>query len=249
MNPFTIATYNVNSIRSRLHILLPWLETHRPDVFCMQETKVDDGRFPADAFTNLGYHCIFRGAKQYNGVAIASLAEPEAVRSGFSDGGAPDDDRLLCGIFDGVAVVNAYVPQGRDRESEHFAYKLAWFQRLKTFLAAHYSPAQPLVCCGDLNCAREAIDVHDPKRLRGHVCFTPEVWDAFDALTAWGWWTSSAPPEQANSTPSSITGFPARWNGTDGGSTTCCYRATGGASWAAGSIWNRAERKASDHTI
>jgi len=186
LNPFTIATYNVNSIRSRLHILLPWLETHRPDVFCMQETKVDDGRFPADAFTNLGYHCIFRGAKQYNGVAIASLAEPEAVRYGFPDGGASDDDRLLCGVFDGVAVVNAYVPQGRDRESEHFAYKLAWFQRLKTFLAAHYSPARPLACCGDLNCAREAIDVHDPKRLRGHVCFTPEVWDAFDALTAWG---------------------------------------------------------------
>lgn len=186
MGTFTLATYNVNSIRSRLHIVLPWLQTHRPDVFCMQETKVDDDHFPAAAFTDIGYHCVFRGGKQYNGVAIASLEKPEAILHGLTDGGPPDTDRLLCGVFAGIAVVNAYVPQGRDRESEHFTYKLEWFQRLKTFLAAHYSPSQPLVCCGDLNCAREAIDLHDPKRLLGHVCFTPEVWEAFDQLKSWG---------------------------------------------------------------
>ena len=83
MGTFQIATYNVNSIRSRLHIVLPWLREHRPDVFCMQETKVEDGRFPVSAFADEGYQVIFRGARQYNGVAIASREEAEvgSVRS------------------------------------------------------------------------------------------------------------------------------------------------------------------------
>lgn len=186
MGIFRIATYNVNSIRSRLHIVIPWLGTHRPDVLCMQETKVADGKFPLDEFRAAGYHVTFRGEKQYNGVAIASREEPKEIRFGLSDGGPADEDRLIAAVFAGIQVVNTYVPQGRERETTHFSYKLAWFERLKQFFTRTYSPDTPVIWCGDLNVAPEEIDVHDPKRLLGHVCFTPEVWEAFASVRSWG---------------------------------------------------------------
>ena len=127
-----------------------------------------------------------RRTKQYNGVAIASLKEPESVSFGFNDGGPEDGERLLRCTFPGIVVLNTYVPQGRDRESQQFAYKLEWFRRLRSFLEKHDSPSTPLIWCGDLNVAPEAIDVHNPKRLLGHVCFNPEVWDAFAAVKSWG---------------------------------------------------------------
>ena len=185
METFKIATYNVNSLRSRLHIVIPWLQQNRPDVLCMQETKVEDAKFPADEFNKVGYHVVFRGTKQYNGVAVASLRAPETVSFGFDDGGPADGERLIRCTFPGVVILNTYVPQGRDRESSHFAYKLEWFRRLLAFLEKS-APDTPLIWCGDLNVAPEAIDVHDPKRLLGHVCFTPEVWDAFAEVKAWG---------------------------------------------------------------
>jgi len=186
MGAFRIATYNVNSVRSRLHIVIPWLKEHRPDVLCLQETKVADGQFPVDEFRTVDYHVNFRGAKQYNGVAIASRKEPEAVRFGLDDRGPADEDRLIAAVFSGITVVNTYVPQGRERETIHFSYKLEWFARLREFLARTYTPKAPLIWCGDLNIAPEQIDVHDPKRLLGHVCFTPEVWEAFSTVRSWG---------------------------------------------------------------
>ena len=186
MTMFKIATYNVNSIRSRLHIVIPWLRENRPDVLCMQETKVEDAKFPAGDFEQAGYHVVFSGEKRYNGVAIASLEEGEGVAFGLEDAEPFDTDRMIRGVFSGISVLNLYVPQGRGRDMPQFQYKLEWFDRLRGFLERHYSPDDPLVCCGDLNVAREEIDVHDPKGLRGHVDFTPEVWEAFDALTSWG---------------------------------------------------------------
>ena len=186
MGNFKIATYNVNSIRSRLHIIIPWLRENRADVLCMQETKVDNDKFPAREFKDAGYHVVFYGGKQYNGVAIASLEAPEEVFFGLEDDGPPDKDRLITGVFSGITILNTYVPQGRDIESPHFAYKLQWFRRLKNFLEKSCSSGMPLIWCGDLNVAPEAIDVHDPKRLLGHVCFTPEVRERFGQVRSWG---------------------------------------------------------------
>ncbi len=183
---FIIATFNVNSIRSRLPIVISWLERHRPDVLCMQETKVADEVFPAKEFEKVGYHVVFRGDKGKNGVAIASPEEPEDVAFGLDDGGPPDEDRLIRGVFSGIPVVNTYVPQGQKPESPMFPYKLGWFQRLRRLFQRHYSPTEPLLWCGDLNVAPEEIDVHNPKRLLGHVCFRPEVWEAFQEVKAWG---------------------------------------------------------------
>ncbi len=186
MGGFKIATFNVNSLRSRLHIVIPWLKQHRPNVLCMQETKTPDDRFPVEEFREIGYHVIYRGERGRNGVAIASLEEPVGVFSGLDDGGPPDEDRLIRGVFSGIPVVNTYVPQGQSPDSPMFPYKLEWFQRLREFFSRHFSPDQPLIWCGDLNVAPEEIDVHNPKRLLGHVCFRPEVWEAFQRVKDWG---------------------------------------------------------------
>lgn len=181
-----IATYNVNSIRSRLPVVIGWLEKHSPAVLCMQETKVEDGKFPREAFESQGYSVVFRGEKRYSGVATVSLKKPDFLSAGFDDGGPPDEERLLRTDFGDLKVINVYVPQGQDVESHHFQYKLNWFKRLRNYLERHFSPADFVVLCGDLNVAREPIDVHDPKRLFGHVDFNPEVWAAYDTLLEWG---------------------------------------------------------------
>jgi exodeoxyribonuclease-3 len=186
MVSFKVATYNVNSIRSRMHIVLPWLRNNQPDVLCMQETKVEDEKFPVKEFEKIGYHVVFKGGKKYNGVAIASLEKPEKATFGLEDDGPLDGDRIIKGVYSGITVVNIYAPQGRDRENPQFRYKLDWFKRVRKYLDRHFSPQDSVLCCGDLNVAREDIDVHDPKRLLGHVDFTPEVWEVFDYLTSWG---------------------------------------------------------------
>jgi len=153
MGTLKVATYNVNSIRSRLHIVLPWLRDRRPDVLCMQETKVKDGLFPVSAFGDEGYKVIFRGTSQYNGVAIASREAAETVMYGLADGGPADEDRLIAAVFSGITIVNTYVPQGREKDTPHFDYKLEWFRRLRNFFDHFESPAKPLIWCGDLNVA------------------------------------------------------------------------------------------------
>jgi len=180
-----IASYNVNSIRSRLHIVIPWLDKNKPDYLCMQETKVDDAMFPSDEFEKLGYHLSFKGGKQYNGVAIASRQKPAKVNFGLP-GKMADNDRVAAAYFDDLVILNAYVPQGQDVEKPQFAYKLEWFKRLKKYLQKNFDPGQKLVLCGDFNVAPEDIDVHGPKRILGHVSFNPQVWKAYEQLIAWG---------------------------------------------------------------
>ncbi|MDQ5987881.1 MAG: Exodeoxyribonuclease III [Syntrophus sp. SKADARSKE-3] len=186
MASLKVATYNVNSIRSRLPVIVSWLRENQPHILCLQETKVADDKFPYKIFEDEGYQVAFRGDKQYNGVATLSRQKPDSVSFGLRDGGPADEDRLIFTTFSGLTVINAYVPQGRDRESPQFAYKLEWFKRFRALLGKFYSPEDPVIWCGDLNCARESIDVHDPKRLLGHVDFNPDVWDAFDHVVSWG---------------------------------------------------------------
>lgn len=181
-----LATYNVNSIRSRLHIVVPWLKANSPDFFCMQETKVADAAFPAAEFEASGYHVVFRGDKQYKGVAIVSKQKPQKVAYGF-DSDPADADRMIVASYNNLTIINTYVPQGQDMESPQFTYKLEWLKRFQKYLQKNCEPHHDIIWCGDLNIAPEHIDVHDPKRLLGHVCFNPEVWKAFDDIKSWGW--------------------------------------------------------------
>jgi len=182
---FRVATYNANSIRSRIRLVQEWLSRERPDVLCIQETKVQDKDFPQEAFTEIGYHIVFRGQKAYSGVAIASLDEPEAVSYGL-DSEPRDEARLITERVRGIRIVNTYVPQGRSVDSEMFAYKLQWLARLRTYFEHEFSPDEALIWCGDLNVAPQEIDVHNPKRLAKHVDFHPQVREALARVTEWG---------------------------------------------------------------
>ena len=181
-----VATYNANSIRSRLELVLGWLEKENPDILCLQETKVQDADFPAMAFLEAGYHVVFRGQKAYAGVAIVSREEPQEVAYGFDDGGEPDEARLIRAVIGGIPVVNTYVPQGRSPDSPQFQYKLEWLERLRALFERHYSPQEPLLWMGDFNVAPEPIDVHDPKRLKNHVDFHPLARAALEQIRKWG---------------------------------------------------------------
>lgn len=181
-----VATYNVNSIRSRLELVLEWLHREAPDILCLQETKAQDADFPAGPFREAGYCVVFRGQKAYAGVAIVSREEPQEVTFGLDDGGEPDEARLIRARIKGIPVVNTYVPQGRTPESPHFRYKLEWLSRLGAFFDRHYAPQEPLLWMGDFNVAPEEIDVYEPKRLKKHVDFHPEARAALEEVRKWG---------------------------------------------------------------
>lgn len=181
-----IATFNCNSVRSRLPIVTDWLKENAPDALGLQETKVVDEDFPEEAFRQIGYEIVFRGQKSYNGVALATRSKAKDVRFGLDDGGDPDGPRLAHAVVDGVVIVNTYVPQGHEPDSDRFAYKLEWLDRLRDYFDRHYTKRKRIVWIGDLNIAPEPIDVYDHKRLLGHVCHHPAVFEKFEALVNWG---------------------------------------------------------------
>ena len=183
-----IATYNVNSIRKRLPIVLDWLIQEKPDVLCLQETKVQDADFPLKAFAKTGYHIAFRGMKSYNGIAILSRTPPEKISSGFGDDEEHKDDpmRLMRVAIEGVSILNTYVPQGFSLDSPKYQYKLGWYRRLTQYFQRHFSQNEPTIWCGDMNVAPEAIDVHHPEKHLKHVCFHEDVRKAYDETVAWG---------------------------------------------------------------
>ena len=180
-----IATFNCNSVRSRLDIVLGWLADHAPDVLCLQETKVQDAEFPLDAFRLAGWHVAFKGEKSYNGVAIVSKKPADELSFGL-DSEPADAPRLVHARFGALHVVNTYVPQGRELDHAMYAYKLEWFARLKKYFEKQFTPATPLLWCGDLNVARHPIDVTNPENKTNHVCYHQAVRDAFEDALSFG---------------------------------------------------------------
>ncbi len=179
-------TWNVNSVRARHDRLLAFLERHRPDVVCLQETKVVDDVFPADAFREAGYQATVLGQKTYNGVAILSRQAVDQVLRGFGDGGDDSEARLLAATVGDIRFVCVYVPNGRAVGSESYAYKLDWMARLRRFLAVDSSPDRPLALLGDFNVAPADIDVHDPDAWRDEILCSDEERQAFADLASWG---------------------------------------------------------------
>ncbi len=176
-----LATWNVNSIRARHERVLAWVEANRPDVLCLQELKAEDEKFPAADYRALGYEIATFGEKTYNGVAILARGPLGEVERGFADGAGDPQARFLAATAataataaGGVRVMCAYAPNGEAVGSEKFAYKLAWFERLRAYLAARVRPGSAAVLCGDLNVAPEPIDVHDPALWEGRVLYSAE---------------------------------------------------------------------------
>ena len=183
-----IATWNVNSVKQRLPRLLPWLDERRPDVVCLQETKLADQAFAellGAELADRGYEVATHGEAAWNGVAILSRAGLEDVAAGIPGGpGFPHQEaRAVSATCGGVRVVSVYVPNGRSPGSEHYAYKLEWLAALRDVVAA--GPAETIVC-GDMNIAPTDEDVFDPAAYEGHTHVTGPERAALAQLRALG---------------------------------------------------------------
>ncbi|MHC4075742.1 MAG: exodeoxyribonuclease III [Planctomycetota bacterium] len=180
-----IASFNVNSIRARLPIVVNWLIENDPDVLFVQETKTQDKDFPCRDFDRIGYKCAFKGQKSYNGVAVFSKSPIEDIKFGFDD--EPTDQPRLAKVqIKGMVIVNTYIPQGYLPDSDKFKYKLNWFDRLGRYFAKNFKPTDPVLWVGDFNIAPEPRDIYDPQGLLGHVCYHPEVQTALRKVAQWG---------------------------------------------------------------
>lgn len=181
-----VITWNVNSVRQRLPRLLGVLERHEPDVVCLQETKVTDDAFPLLDLSAAGYRAATFGQRAYNGVAILTRAEPDAITRGFPGDPSPEASRVIACRVGGLAVINLYVVNGKAVGDPAYLTKLAWLDALREWIAKTYDPAEPLVIVGDFNVAPDDRDVYSPEAWREkNLASTPER-ERFEALGAWG---------------------------------------------------------------
>lgn len=181
-----LATFNVNSVRSRLPILERWLPESGVDLLLLQETKVTDPDFPASAFELMGYSVRFCGEKSYNGVA-AVARDPEALKDvtfGFQDGEEPDfSTRVLLVRWVGLTILNTYVPQGKALDHPDYEVKKRFLERVRTVVEREAD--RPFAWVGDLNVAPTENDVTNPANKKDHVCFHTDIRSKF-AETAEG---------------------------------------------------------------
>ncbi|MBV9327740.1 MAG: exodeoxyribonuclease III [Chloroflexi bacterium] len=183
-----MATWNVNSIKQRVPRLLPWLDERRPDVVCLQETKLADDAFSALLDKQLsarGYQVALYGEAQWNGVAILSRVGLQDVVRGVANApGFPNPEaRAVSATCDGVRVTSVYAPNGRVPDSDHYYYKLAWFAALRDVLA---DGPESVVVCGDMNIAPTDDDVFDPQAYVGQTHVTAPERDALATLKSVG---------------------------------------------------------------
>lgn len=181
-----IATWNLNSIRTRQARLLAWLDRYQPDVVCLQELKLPDSDFPYDTIRAAGYHAAVHGQPSYNGVAILSRVEPTDIRIGLDDGVDDPQARLISARFGDVRVISAYFPNGQDLGSDKYVYKLEWMRRLRAYLDKHHDPSEPLALCGDFNVAPDDLDAARPADWAESVLCHGDARAALEAIRAWG---------------------------------------------------------------
>lgn len=182
---FKIATWNVNSLKVRLPQVLQWLETAKPDVLALQETKMPDVDFPLALINQAGYEVVYSGQRTYNGVAIISRLAASDIVSCFP--GTEDPQKRLLGITLGdMRIINLYVPNGESVTSQKYLYKLDWLQRLQQFLTEELRKHSKLIVLGDFNIAPEDQDVFDPQAWAGQVLFSDKERAAFKALCKLG---------------------------------------------------------------
>ena len=177
-----VATWNVNSLKVRLEHVLAWMESERPDVLALQETKTRDDNFPVDAFRERGYSAVYSGQAGYNGVALISRLPAEDVAHGIGGGYVDDAKRVLGATFGSVRVLSLYVPNGQRVDSDKYVYTLGWLTALRGLLAAEIERHPQLLVVGDFNIAPDDRDVYDPVAWAGQVLCTPAERAALEAF-------------------------------------------------------------------
>jgi exodeoxyribonuclease-3 len=186
-----VATWNVNSVKQRVPRLLPWLDQRKPDVVCLQETKLADDAFRAllaGELAGRGYEMALHGEPRWNGVAILSRAGLRDVVAGLADepGFPLPEARAVAATCGGVRVYSVYVPNGRQPDSDHYRYKLAWLEALRVAVSAPRPAGEGLLVCGDMNIAPADADVFDPAAFIGQTHVTAPERAALASLQATG---------------------------------------------------------------
>ncbi len=207
-----IATWNVNSIRTRLDQVKEFLEEKDPDILCIQETKVEDKLFPKASFEKKGYKVFQYGQKAYNGVALISKHSLEDIRMGMNSEiestnnleSLNEQKRIISALIEGIRVVNVYVPNGSAINSDKYIYKLKWLTYLKQYIDSILKRNEPLCLLGDFNIVLEEKDIHDPSRFNNGIMTSLEEREALErvlnkqledvfrifeqASGCWSWW-------------------------------------------------------------
>jgi exodeoxyribonuclease III len=190
-------SFNVNSVRIRLHQLKAVIDRHDPDFIGLQETKVTDADFPVDAIKALGYYVEFTGQKTHYGVALLSKYPFQKVFKGFAGGSEEEQKRFIGGTFDvngnKITVLNGYFPQGESRDHPtKFPNKRRYYADLLSHLTAHHTPDDAVIVMGDMNISHQDIDIGigEENRKRwlktGKCSFLPEEREWLNNLLAWG---------------------------------------------------------------
>lgn len=192
-----VVSFNVNSIRARLHQLSALIARHAPDVIGLQETKVTDDEFPLEEIAELGYHAVYHGQKTHYGVALLCKAPPNNIVKGF----ATDDDdsqRRLISVDvrsakGSIRIINGYFPQGESRDHPtKFPNKRDFYQNLKALLTEQNKPTKSVIVMGDMNISPQDLDIGigEDNRKRwlrtGKCSFLPEEREWLQEIYAWG---------------------------------------------------------------
>ncbi len=169
-----VATWNVNSIRSRIDHVKEWLVANKVDILCLQETKTEDQFFPVESFSNLGYEVSISGQKSYNGVAIISRFPINDIKIGFNQvindyrdlTLLSEQKRIISAEINNIRIINVYVPNGSSINSDKFIYKEKWIECLQVYLRQINSNSTPICLLGDFNIAPEDRDIHTPSNYK-----------------------------------------------------------------------------------
>ncbi|HXX41825.1 MAG TPA: exodeoxyribonuclease III [Chthoniobacterales bacterium] len=175
-----IASWNINSLRKRQDRLFEWLESFKPDIVCLQETKCTDDQFPALALEAAGYRSAFHGEKSYNGVAILSNSPIQEVRLSMGDGIVDPQARVIAATIDNLRIYSIYAPNGQSVGSTAYEYKLNWYARLRDCLRGEKIDRS--IVCGDFNVAPEDRDLFDPELWRGAIMCSDAERAAFRSI-------------------------------------------------------------------
>ncbi|MCH1426688.1 MAG: exodeoxyribonuclease III [Alphaproteobacteria bacterium] len=182
-----IASWNVNSIKSRLDIVTNWLSSGACDVLLIQETKSQDVNFPVDAFTSIGWNVAIHGQKSYNGVAVASHFPIHDIITGLPGDDTDEQARYIEARIEQVHLASIYLPNGNPAPGPKFDYKLGWMERLNQRATALLATEQPIVLGGDFNVIPDDRDCYDPLGWEGDALTRPETRKAFRRLAYSGY--------------------------------------------------------------
>ena len=185
-----VASWNINSVRLRLPLLLDYLKEQAPDVLCLQELKCTDEQFPRQEIEDAGYNALVQGQKSWNGVAILSKRPLEETQRGLP-GAEDEQSRYLEALTQDEAgaimrVVSIYLPNGNPAGTEKTTYKWAWMDRLKAHARDLLALEEPLVLAGDYNVIPAPEDAKHPEAWTGDALFLPDTRKRFRALVNLG---------------------------------------------------------------